>query len=81
MSSESLQAVYDAAKRFVADVENLGGLRTAMGEHDAALAATAAPEATPEVPPTEAAPSDTTSDTEAPSSTSEPVEVPAEPTE
>ena len=38
-----MQAIYDAAKRFTEDVENLGGLRSAIEAHDAAEAASPAP--------------------------------------
>jgi hypothetical protein len=50
MSNVTLQAIYDAAKRFTEDVENLAGLRSAIEAHDAEVAAQAepAPEAAPE---------------------------------
>ncbi|TML42807.1 MAG: hypothetical protein E6G19_13485 [Actinobacteria bacterium] len=44
MSNETMQAIYDAAKRFTEDVENLGGLRSAIEAHDAAEGASATPE-------------------------------------
>ena len=42
-----MQAIYDAAKRFTEDVENLGGLRSAIEAHDAAEGAASTTEPAP----------------------------------
>jgi len=55
MSNETIQAIYDAAKRFTEDVENLAGLRSAIEAHDAAVAAEP-PAAAPAEPATLAEP-------------------------
>lgn len=55
MSNETIQAIYDAAKRFTEDVENLAGLRSAIEVHDAAVAAEP-PAAAPAEPATPAEP-------------------------
>ncbi len=58
MSNATIQAIYDAAKRFTEDVENLAGLRSAIEAHDAEVAADPAPEpaAEPAAPETAAEP-------------------------
>lgn len=48
MSNETLQAVWDAAKAFVNDTEQLAGLRAALTAHDESEASEATPEATEE---------------------------------
>lgn len=55
MSNETLQAVWNAAKAFVADTEQLAGLRAALTAHDESEASEATPEATeePAAAPTE----------------------------
>ncbi len=59
MSNETMQSVYDAAKAFIEDVQNLPLLRDAIAAHDAAPAEPAEPapaEPAEPAPPTEPTP-------------------------
>jgi hypothetical protein len=47
MSNESMQAVYDAAKKFLEDAQNLDVLKAAIAAHDETPAETPTPEPAP----------------------------------